>query len=279
MGKSSSKSQVETAVNSFLSIANSVAQTCSANTTGGNLVNIGNIIAEGDFVLKDVKQKNVAVVSAECLQKASNDITVENKFKEAANQQASAIADFLSLSGSSAKNINTYTLNLAQAIQNEYFQACASQAGGFNTLNVGITQQGAPAPIFAAGSAVITGISQENILKALSKCVQDSDTVIKAETALEKEINQNAQAQSRGPLSFLNDFAAVFGNLFQGFTGIIIGVVIFIVVLAIIGLVIFLIIKATRKKPPTGPNPAQQAALLSALGTSPGPYTPPYTPP
>lgn len=279
MGSAKSKNVIDTAVNSFISVANTTAQSCSASTTGGNLMNIGNIYGKGDVIIKDLTQRNVAVVSVKCLQDARNDTTVENQFKQVAEQQAKAIADFLSLSKSKATNINKLTANLGQAIKNEYFQNCASQGTGTNTLNVGITPAGAAAPIMSEGTVVLAGITQENIINALTECTQKSKSVTDAKNALEQEINQNTEAQSRGPLSFLNDFAAAFGNLFTGFTGIIIGVVIFIVVLAIIGLVIFLIIKLTKKKPPTGPNPDQQVALLPALGGLPGPYVPPNVPP
>jgi len=276
MGSASSKTEVDTAISSFLDVANNTAQSCSATTNASNLVNIGNIIAAGDIDIGPIGQKNVAVVSTSCLQKASTDTTVDNQFKQTASQQATAISDFLSLSSTKSEDINRYTLNLAESIKNSYLQTCSTTAANTNAVNIGVTPQGGSAPIISGGSVVIAGIDQQNIIQALTNCAQNTQTVIDARTALEQAIDQQATSQSRGPLSFLNDLANAFGNLFKGFTGIVVGIVILIVILAVIGLVIYFVVKATKKNPTTGTaSPAGQAALLAALTTpsTPSGYT------
>jgi len=193
MGETYSKNVVDNTVNSFLSVIHTVGNDCSHTV----IVNQKNsVIAKdgGVIYLDKLKTEQIAQLDTSCFIKNIDSTTVDESFKEIANQQAESITTDLNLLGTAtAETIHKAVYNLGQSILSSVRNSCRS------TALIGQDNE-----IVADGGVVVAKeVDWTQNVKTLSHCVINNESVVGAKKQLETIIDQHAKTKVTPTLAYI----------------------------------------------------------------------------
>lgn len=218
LSKAKATNEVNNLINLGVDVYNTTVQNCS---TAINNVNDITIISEGNnnnIDVTNITQRQTVNLDSDCVSKAITDTTIKQDVINKMVQDAAATVGALSIGSSEANNIINNTYNLSQKVIDTFEQKCSPSVD--NSNNIKFTSKGDNNKIY------IAYLSQEQIVKVTTKCIQDTLATSDLAQSLEQDLSQTASAKNEGLLDFLKWIAiAIIG---------IIGIIVIIIIAVII---------------------------------------------
>ena len=219
MGPKSSKSIVQDVINQIIKNSNSVSSLSTSNCASNNIINLTNCTVTAG----KITQNNKCVLQAETIQKAQIEASSDSKQKQNIDQAVQSLGQTFDLSGkNSAAAVSATVTNLVTAISNAIKNSCTYSSTADNIFTCNGT------------TTIDYEVIQNNQVQMFTNCIQSSNIVSEASSAMEKVLDATARLKSN------NTFVYIL---------IAIGV---LMVIAIIGYVVFK--KTTGPKKNVGPT-------------------------
>ena len=190
MGAVSAKNEINSAINTAISVLNSSTQTCGTSLSIEQIIEVTGC---STVTISNINFNAIGVLDTACSQKNSSNTDISNKVTQVMTQAANAINQSLSLNPNSteAQNIVNAMINIGIAVQNVYSQSC---------VNSSAIKQGVR--ITECNNASIQGVNFDAYSKAVSSCVQNSTSVTNLVNDLAVTIDQKATAEVAPLVSF-----------------------------------------------------------------------------
>lgn len=217
MGGTSSKTKSETITDIITDVAVKDMQQCASFIAQDQIISVqgsGNIIS-------GVKMVQAATINMECYQKSRNIVDLQNAIINSMNQAAmSKASGFPTLdSGTKSATYNKIVNNIRNTINMEMLQNCVAS----------VNQKQA---IYIQGNRNITAdVAMDQTASQLKNCMADRIMNSSLGTDIQNLVKQDAESETKSPLSFITD---IFGGMFNTVI-LIVGAIVLLIVLAIIG--------------------------------------------
>jgi hypothetical protein len=219
--KAKATNELNTMINAGIEVYNTTTQNCSSLINNVNDITIEVDGNNNNIRVTDIVQGQSVSLNSECVSKAAADTTVSQDVTNKVTQQASAIVGSLSIGNSEANNIINNSYDLSQKIVNTFEQKCSPTVNNSNQFK--FTSKG-------TGNTILIGyINQNQLVNAVTKCMQDTIATSDLAQSIEQDIAQSATAKNEGLLDFLKWIAIA---------------IIAIIALIIIIVIIIVIVKA-----------------------------------
>lgn len=190
MGGTSSKNQVNVAVNESIAVINETTQDCRTFLSQDQTIDLQS--CGGDIIISGVTLSQYNQLDSTCVQSAETQNDIEAEIETIMDQSAKAISSNLQLGSTEAENIGNLMEDLGVEVKNSFYQQCLTEGIQSQTLSAnscdGLNEAG--------GNIVVTDVEFSQVQKGISNCIQDSTAVNKIKTDIFNEIDQDASAAS-----------------------------------------------------------------------------------
>jgi len=182
MGNVSAKNAVNQVTNAFIDVA---CTTIQNSTTSADCSQVISTVGCNNVHIHDVNLKCTTLQSNQSILTADMKTTIDQKFKETAQQTADTINQNFSLNPSSTSSENTLTLvnNLGQTIRHTFVNTCQTSIRS----EQGIHCQDST-------GVEIDHIIMDTLQSSFTSCVGNDKSVVEAQQELETHLKQTAKA-------------------------------------------------------------------------------------
>lgn len=198
-------------VDTLMQVVNDNTAVCRSALTQEQIINLAATGQGSQIIIPTITGDQAARINTQCYQTAINNTDLENRILQAAQQEAIAITQTLSLpSVTDTIAVNDAVTNLAQQIINATRQDCSNLSRQSQILNIAAAGQ--------QSQVFVDSVNWSQTYDSILSCVQNSDSVSRAKNNLDQVINQYSKTEQKN----------TFGSLF-----LIIGIVIVVIIIII----------------------------------------------